>query len=1284
VVIIAFVIAILTSGILVLLLVRRASRTFVLILAGVAFLSWSFAALGWISSRWAFSLNISLPDLTFPLFALFLSAFLILLGKLMGKKGMQTVAILLAAIWFAIGIGWLADAWSGILAVTVPSLMILFVGLMALPPFVLPVPPVAFMVPTWIVDLVYPHTPVLYKPRWKIPIILTLLFLLLWLVDLGAAQESAVVVYGLALLQALLVILRPAISIERAKPNLTLSLLIGYEAVVLLVVVFLGWVDPGRISHLLVLVQGILVLSAFFPSFARASTSVVIGLLLPYLVTCTLVGVAGDIPVDVANLALFLLGLVSLFHLLLPGAGAKERWILRISGASAGRPDARPDLLLARLLILAIQSIAGGLAFTLLLLYVLAWSSGWAGGNLSVTWTSVLTLGGTGLMAILLPLLLKRHSAQPRKDSEPDRPEPVYIARWKISTGIATLYNLLWLGLFWTGRLDMDILVLWVFFQGLLLIFRPSFPLQAVWKFVPLLFLVSNGFLAVSAWRLFQAFELTTFNVLIITQGMLALLSYTIPVKGKSRRWVLPLMGLYGLSFGIALMFGRIPINAASLFTLLFGLFGFAYLALRTEEAKTSWLERLESGIAPAAKSVSNLNIRWGMALLAVPLGSIYSLAFVFSQDLRQFNSLWFDLMTLVVGWSAIILPVFIDRSENWETFKALITYNFGTNYPYYAVVAGKPVKRAGGNPFAGFMAGPGIVLSDADHAVLINSGGGFSRVSPPGVNFTHGFETVGEVADLRPQMRTVNVDAHTRDGIEVSVEVLIQFRFALERALTLTPLGGTAILAGYDGDLRIWHLGTGEHLESAGRAAAMSEVEYQERTLPARGGWVRALAISAGDHRLFSISSTGTLGEWDLLTGRWVKEHNRQEFRQVVSLAVPNGQRKAVLAFSDGRLQVFDLDTGKPGRRLVEQQSGRTYILAAASNSSRVLAVNSDGTLRVWNPQNGEEVLRLAYGSDWINAAALTADGSRAVLASIEGHLTLLDLSSGDRQQIKIDGERHRGHSLDPADNKHDARAVTILPDGRRVVLVFSDGNLELWDTVEERALFTDAGTEAWREAMSDSGVKPGRSFPYDPEAIRKAVHAQRVSQERDEKQPWERLVIQACEQVIWEIFAGYELDDLLPLPTRERISGKIEEEVELRIRKNDFGLALTRASLGTITFPPEIQQTRMELWQADWENKIIALEVEAERQVHEIIDKARAEAQKELFLSITEGIDGLPTKNPERQNQLMVLYLLEAIEREGKRYPDLTWSASSPFRARFGAARRQPPAPDGSGEDE
>jgi len=102
--------------------------------------------------------------------------------------------------------------------------------------------------------------------------------------------------------------------------------------------------------------------------------------------------------------------------------------------------------------------------------------------------------------------------------------------------------------------------------------------------------------------------------------------------------------------------------------------------------------------------------------------------------------------------------------------------------YPHLVVQEGRIGEKYEDTPLARF-GGPGSVVVFNDSAVFIERFGRFIRVAGPGAVFLRRFELIREVLDLRPQERSEEVKALTKDGIPVKTEV--QVRFQLPRPPT-------------------------------------------------------------------------------------------------------------------------------------------------------------------------------------------------------------------------------------------------------------------------------------------------------------------------------------------------------------------------------------------------------------------------------------------------------------------------------------------------------------------
>jgi hypothetical protein len=139
-------------------------------------------------------------------------------------------------------------------------------------------------------------------------------------------------------------------------------------------------------------------------------------------------------------------------------------------------------------------------------------------------------------------------------------------------------------------------------------------------------------------------------------------------------------------------------------------------------------------------------------------------------------------LPSLLVFWlglfavSRYLLP--LDDRKDWsKAFRALLTFSLGTNYPYHVLEDRELAERVSGNPYGQLFAGPGIVLTGPAHAPIIWEGTKFKRVGRPGLTFTGRFETVYQLVDLRPQLRSFDVDAITEDGIRIRILTFLPFQ---------------------------------------------------------------------------------------------------------------------------------------------------------------------------------------------------------------------------------------------------------------------------------------------------------------------------------------------------------------------------------------------------------------------------------------------------------------------------------------------------------------------------
>ena len=132
-------------------------------------------------------------------------------------------------------------------------------------------------------------------------------------------------------------------------------------------------------------------------------------------------------------------------------------------------------------------------------------------------------------------------------------------------------------------------------------------------------------------------------------------------------------------------------------------------------------------------------------------------------------------------------------HSTRRNAFRALLSFILGTNYPYYRLedvpkedrrLAKQADARVKLPPSKGLpFVGPGLVSTGSNHAVVISDGLRFKGVQGPGVVLTGAWDRPVQTIDLRQQLRMFPVEALTKDGIGVEVEVFASFQIKRDRS---------------------------------------------------------------------------------------------------------------------------------------------------------------------------------------------------------------------------------------------------------------------------------------------------------------------------------------------------------------------------------------------------------------------------------------------------------------------------------------------------------------------
>ncbi|MGW0252119.1 nSTAND1 domain-containing NTPase [Nocardia goodfellowii] len=242
---------------------------------------------------------------------------------------------------------------------------------------------------------------------------------------------------------------------------------------------------------------------------------------------------------------------------------------------------------------------------------------------------------------------------------------------------------------------------------------------------------------------------------------------------------------------------------------------------------------------------------------------------------------------------------------------------------------------------------------------------------------------------------------------------------------LAFADSGNVAVSGGWDGSIRVWHVGTGLQI---GANIGMN---------PNRGR-VNAVSISP-DGTVVAGAQDGKAQLWHV-----------GEFRQAIgALYVPN--RIYGMAFSpDGKLLVTGTEEGivrvwrsseiNPETRPMPGHRGIVFGVAYHPKSDVVATAGEDGTLRLWNTKELRQIDMVRVPNrpgnslpTQLSGVAFNADGSKVAVGAVDGKMRIWDVAHLDREPLTIEA--------DPSA----VFAVGFLPDGR-VVSGGKEGIVRIW----------------------------------------------------------------------------------------------------------------------------------------------------------------------------------------------------------------------------------------------
>jgi WD40 repeat protein len=226
-------------------------------------------------------------------------------------------------------------------------------------------------------------------------------------------------------------------------------------------------------------------------------------------------------------------------------------------------------------------------------------------------------------------------------------------------------------------------------------------------------------------------------------------------------------------------------------------------------------------------------------------------------------------------------------------------------------------------------------------------------------------------------------------------------------------------------------------------------------------------VALSPDGKLVASVNPNTTVTLWSVAGGDMVRQF-KHPTEAVPAMAFSPDGTLLCTGSNKGLIRMFDVASGTEMARLVGHED-LVEQLAFSPDGLLLVSASHDGKARVWDLTTGKSIRALDVPNGAL-CVAVTADGRMAVTGSGRGQVQLWELATG-KQRLSLSG--HRG----PVNN------LSLLPNGRTVVTVSSDGTGLCWDLsgrVEEqpKAVKTLTAEEFETQWQSLRGEKVAQAY--------------------------------------------------------------------------------------------------------------------------------------------------------------------------------------------------------------
>ena len=211
---------------------------------------------------------------------------------------------------------------------------------------------------------------------------------------------------------------------------------------------------------------------------------------------------------------------------------------------------------------------------------------------------------------------------------------------------------------------------------------------------------------------------------------------------------------------------------------------------------------------------------------------------------------------------------------------------------------------------------------------------------------------------------------------------------------------------------------------------ALLAAVIPAHAEVPAHGGPIRGIAMSADGTRALTAGFDYSVIEWEVASGRPIQRLIGHDAAVNAVVYLPDS--RAASASDDGTVAVWSLGNGARIHSL-QGHAAKVTTIAASPDGASIASGGWDGTVRLWNVETGVEQRTLRPQAN-VNAVAFSPDGRTVVSAGADGKLTVWSTVAG-------------GEPLREFGGGFPVVALSFATDGRSLLAASADMTVRQWD---------------------------------------------------------------------------------------------------------------------------------------------------------------------------------------------------------------------------------------------